>query len=89
MLDEPVSSLDPLARREFLQGLMEIVADHGVSVILSSHLVADLEQVCDYQRCLDHPSGRYLSPVADMSKCDIRDPKEELEMESPRRQHST
>lgn len=48
ILDEPVASLDPLARREFLQGLMEVVADQGVSVVLSSHLVADLERVCDY-----------------------------------------
>lgn len=48
MLDEPVASLDPLARREFLQGLKEVVAEHGASVILSSHLVADLERVCDY-----------------------------------------
>jgi len=48
LLDEPVASLDPLARREFLQGLMEVVAKHEVSVVLSSHLVADLERVCDY-----------------------------------------
>lgn len=48
ILDEPVASLDPLARREFLQALMAIVVEHGVSVVLSSHLVADLERVCDY-----------------------------------------
>ncbi len=48
ILDEPVAALDPLARREFLQTLMEVVAVHGVSVILSSHLIADLERVCDY-----------------------------------------
>ncbi len=48
VLDEPVASLDPLARREFLQALMAIVVEHGVSVVLSSHLVADLERVCDY-----------------------------------------
>ena len=48
LLDEPVASLDPLASREFLQRLMEIVAEHAVSVVLSSHLVADLERVCDY-----------------------------------------
>jgi ABC-2 type transport system ATP-binding protein len=48
ILDEPVSSLDPLARREFLQGLMAHVADRGAGVILSSHLVSDLERVCDY-----------------------------------------
>jgi ABC-2 type transport system ATP-binding protein len=48
ILDEPVASLDPLARREFLQGLMAHVAEHGAGVILSSHLVSDLERVCDY-----------------------------------------
>jgi ABC-2 type transport system ATP-binding protein len=48
VLDEPVASLDPLARREFLQGVIAVVADSGTSVILSSHLVADLERVCDY-----------------------------------------
>jgi ABC-2 type transport system ATP-binding protein len=48
LLDEPVASLDPLARREFLQGLLEAVVDQGLSVVLSSHLVADLERACDY-----------------------------------------
>lgn len=48
VFDEPVAALDPLARREFLQGLMGVVAELEVSVILSSHLLADLERVCDY-----------------------------------------
>jgi len=48
LMDEPVAALDPLARREFLATLMEVVADQEVSVILSSHLVADLERVSDY-----------------------------------------
>jgi ABC-2 type transport system ATP-binding protein len=48
ILDEPVASLDPLARREFLEHLMTTVADQEVSVVLSSHLIADLERVCDY-----------------------------------------
>jgi ABC-2 type transport system ATP-binding protein len=48
ILDEPVASLDPLARREFLQALMAIAVEHDVSILLSSHLVADLERVCDY-----------------------------------------
>jgi ABC-2 type transport system ATP-binding protein len=48
LLDEPVASLDPLARREFLQTLMAVVVDNEVSVVLSSHLVADLERVCDH-----------------------------------------
>jgi ABC-2 type transport system ATP-binding protein len=48
LLDEPVASLDPLARHEFLQSVMEVVAEHEVTVVLSSHLIADLERVCDY-----------------------------------------
>jgi ABC-2 type transport system ATP-binding protein len=48
ILDEPVASLDPLARREFLRSLAGTVAGHGTSVVLSSHLVADLELICDY-----------------------------------------
>ena len=48
ILDEPVASLDPLARREFLQILMEAVAEQELSVLLSSHVVSDLERVCDH-----------------------------------------
>jgi ABC-2 type transport system ATP-binding protein len=48
VFDEPVASLDPLARRAFLQSLMEFVAELEVSVILSSHLIGDLERVCDH-----------------------------------------
>jgi ABC-2 type transport system ATP-binding protein len=48
LLDEPVASLDPLARREFLESVMEAVADTGMTVVLSSHIVADLERVCDH-----------------------------------------
>jgi ABC-2 type transport system ATP-binding protein len=48
LLDEPVAGLDPLARRDFLRGLMEVSTHHDMTVVLSSHLVADLERVCDY-----------------------------------------
>jgi ABC-2 type transport system ATP-binding protein len=48
VLDEPVASLDPLARREFLQDLMELVAEISPTVVLSSHLLSDVERVCDY-----------------------------------------
>jgi ABC-2 type transport system ATP-binding protein len=48
ILDEPVASLDPLARREFLRSVAGTVAGHGTSVVLSSHLVADLELICDF-----------------------------------------
>jgi ABC-2 type transport system ATP-binding protein len=58
ILDEPVAALDPLARREFLQTLMEVVADQGVSIVLSSHLISDLERVCDHMIVLS--AGRVL-----------------------------
>ena len=48
LLDEPVAALDPLARREFLAALAGAVAEDEVSVVLSSHLVHDLERVCDF-----------------------------------------
>jgi ABC-2 type transport system ATP-binding protein len=48
LLDEPVAALDPLARRGFLQSLMEFVAETESTVVLSSHLVSDLERVCDH-----------------------------------------
>src|ERR1700677_3004349 len=66
ILDEPVASLDPLARREFLQILMETVAEDGVSVVLSSHLVADLERVCDYLVVLVGARVRVAGPVDEL-----------------------
>jgi ABC-2 type transport system ATP-binding protein len=48
LLDEPVAALDPLARRNFLGLLADAVAVGGLTVVLSSHLVADLERVCDH-----------------------------------------
>jgi len=54
LLDEPTASLDPLARREFLQILMEFVAEDGATAVLSSHNVPDLERVCDHVVILAH-----------------------------------
>jgi ABC-2 type transport system ATP-binding protein len=64
LLDEPLASLDPLARREFMQGLMEAVAEEGMTILLSSHLLADLERVCDHlmiltpERCASRRTSR-------------------------------
>jgi ABC-2 type transport system ATP-binding protein len=66
LLDEPVASLDPLARREFLQVLMETVAEDEVSVVLSSHLMADLERVCDYLVVLVASRVQLAGPVDDL-----------------------
>jgi ABC-2 type transport system ATP-binding protein len=66
LLDEPVASLDPLARREFLQALMGSVAEQGLTVLLSSHLLADLERVCDYLIVLQAARVQVLGPVDDL-----------------------
>jgi ABC-2 type transport system ATP-binding protein len=66
ILDEPIASLDPLARREFLQALMEFAATGQVSVIMSSHLVADLERVCDYLIVLVGSRVRVAGNVDDL-----------------------
>lgn len=66
VLDEPAASLDPLARRELLKSLMEFVAEHGVSVVLSSHLVSDLERVCDYLVLLSGSKVRIAGDVDEL-----------------------
>jgi ABC-2 type transport system ATP-binding protein len=66
ILDEPVASLDPLARREFLQGLMEAAVEQELSVLISSHLVADLERVCDYLTVLMDSRVQLSADVDDL-----------------------
>jgi ABC-2 type transport system ATP-binding protein len=66
ILDEPVASLDPLARREFLQDLMETVGERQVSVVLSSHLISDLERACDYVIVLVDSRVRVAGPVDEL-----------------------
>ena len=48
VLDEPTASLDPLARHDFMATVMAAMADDGISVVLSSHLLAELERVADH-----------------------------------------
>jgi ABC-2 type transport system ATP-binding protein len=48
ILDEPLSSLDPLARHDFMASLMAAVAEDGISVVFSSHVVSELERIADY-----------------------------------------
>ena len=66
LLDEPVASLDPLARRELLDHLAEAVAERRTSVLLSSHLVADLAQVCDYLIVLSAARVHASGPIAEL-----------------------
>jgi ABC-2 type transport system ATP-binding protein len=48
ILDEPLASLDPLARREFTEVLMSAVRSDGLTALFSSHVLSELEMVCDY-----------------------------------------
>jgi ABC-2 type transport system ATP-binding protein len=66
ILDEPIASLDPLARREFLQILMEATAEQELSVVMSSHLVSDLERACDYLIVLVGSRVRLAGEVDDL-----------------------
>ncbi len=63
ILDEPVASLDPLARREFMQTLMEEVVEDGLTVVFSSHLVNELERICDYLVILNHGRIHYAGDL--------------------------
>lgn len=63
VLDEPVASLDPLARREFLQVLMDATVESGITVLLSSHLVGELERVCDYLVILNAAQVRFAGDL--------------------------
>ncbi|EWC62880.1 putative ABC transporter ATP-binding protein [Actinokineospora spheciospongiae] len=53
LLDEPLSDLDPLARDETLRIIMTEVADRGTTVVVSSHLLSDLREVCDHLLLVD------------------------------------
>ena len=66
ILDEPVASLDPLARGAFLRDLLDFVAELGVSVVLSSHLLGDLERVCDHLIVLAAARVQLAGDVADL-----------------------
>jgi ABC-2 type transport system ATP-binding protein len=66
LLDEPFAALDPLARRDFLSVLVEAVADGGLTVILSSHLVADLERICDHLVLIDKGELQIADEVEDI-----------------------
>jgi ABC-2 type transport system ATP-binding protein len=65
LLDEPVASLDPLARREFLNSVVQAVSDDELTVVLSSHIVADLERICDRIVILAHGRTRLAESIDD------------------------
>jgi len=66
ILDEPVSMLDPIARHDFMANVMAAAAADGVSVVLSSHVLADLDRVADYLILLSRGQVQLAGPVDDV-----------------------
>ncbi len=67
VLDEPTSRLDPLARHDFMATVMAAMADDGVSVLLSSHALAELERVADYLVLVTRGVVRLAGTVDDLA----------------------
>jgi ABC-2 type transport system ATP-binding protein len=66
LLDEPMAALDPLARREFVVSLEQAVNENEMTVVMSSHLVSDLERVCDYLVVLADGHTELCGDIGDM-----------------------
>jgi ABC-2 type transport system ATP-binding protein len=69
VLDEPMAMLDPLARHDFMATVMTAIADDGVSVVLSSHVLAELERVADYLVLMSGGSVQVAGEVDDLLAC--------------------
>jgi ABC-2 type transport system ATP-binding protein len=69
VLDEPMAMLDPLARHDFMATVMTAVADDGVSVLLSSHVLAELERVADYLILMSEGRVQVAGEVDDLLAC--------------------
>jgi len=66
LLDEPLADLDPLARQEVMQALLAEVAETGMTVLLSSHVIADLDGICDHLLLLVDGRVRLAGDVEDL-----------------------
>jgi ABC-2 type transport system ATP-binding protein len=66
VLDEPVAMLDPIARHDFMATVLTAALDDGISVLLSSHVLAELERVADYLILLSHGRVQVAGEVDDL-----------------------
>jgi ABC-2 type transport system ATP-binding protein len=66
VLDEPVSSLDPIARLEFMRDVMAAAAGTGLTVLIASHVVSELERFCDWLIVLTAGHVQLAGPVDDL-----------------------
>ncbi|MET9290474.1 ABC transporter ATP-binding protein [Streptomyces sp. NPDC003077] len=63
LLDEPMADLDPLARHELSGLLMAEAAEHGTTVLMSSHMLSEMEEMCDYLVVLAEGQVRMAGPT--------------------------
>ena len=66
ILDEPVDGLDPVMRRQVMSLILSDVAEHGTTVLISSHNLRELEDVCDHVGIMDHGKMLMEKSLADM-----------------------
>jgi ABC-2 type transport system ATP-binding protein len=66
VLDEPLANLDPVAREDFMATVMTAATEDGVSVVLSSHVLAELERVADYLVLVSHGNLKMAGQVEDL-----------------------
>jgi ABC-2 type transport system ATP-binding protein len=66
VLDEPVASLDPVARMELMRDVTAVAADTALTVVISSHVVAELERFCDWLIILSHGHVQLAGPAGDL-----------------------
>ncbi|MDA8296471.1 MAG: ABC transporter ATP-binding protein [Actinomycetota bacterium] len=66
VLDEPMASLDPIARDDFMTTVLRAVVEDGVSVVLSSHVLAELERVADYLVVVSHGGIQVAGEVEEL-----------------------
>ncbi|MFE2378156.1 ABC transporter ATP-binding protein [Streptomyces sp. NPDC059398] len=66
ILDEPMSDLDPLVRRELMATLTAEAAEHGTTVLVSSHMLAELENICDYLLVITNGGLRLAGSVDEL-----------------------
>ena len=72
ILDEPVDGLDPVMRRQVMSMILSDVAEHGTSVLISSHNLRELEDVCDHVGIMDHGRMLLQRSLADMQGSTVK-----------------
>ena len=72
ILDEPVDGLDPVMRRQVWSLILSDVAEHGTTVLISSHNLRELEDICDYVGIMDHGKMLLERSLADMQGSTVK-----------------